>query len=120
MRSVTWFLSIVLFCGIWRLLLGVALFRGLTFACGKNARSFCEVGSRRSFGIIFPENGCAVHWLFDKSTRVLGSMRTVLSCEKSPLRHASGRTVKLPVFWRRLLYPSQFDMKNNRFLPLNN
>src|SRR5215467_7443462 len=39
-RSVTWFLSTVLFCAICRLLAGVALFPGLTFAWGRNASSF--------------------------------------------------------------------------------
>src|ERR1700730_8062515 len=60
-RSVTWFLSTVLFCAIWRLLAGVALFPGLTFACGRNASSFCDVGSRRDRSIILPVNGVAVY-----------------------------------------------------------
>src|SRR3974377_1745070 len=119
-RSVTWFLSTVLSCAIWRLLLGFALFCGLILAWGRNASSACDVGSSRSLGIMLPENGWAVHWLFDPSTRVAGSISTVLSCEKSPLRQASGRTVKLPVFWRRLLKPSQFELKKSLFRPLNN
>src|SRR5260370_15135610 len=57
MRSVTWSLFTWLFCAYWKLLLGFVLFPGLTVAWGRNARSFCDVGSRSRWGIMLPSNG---------------------------------------------------------------